>query len=102
MDTKILNPDFSHSNSIENPTTTQTIHQTSEEVTIEGERLREYMLDIAESVREGGYDPISQIMGFILSDEPTHIANHNGARAKIGKVDRYELLEDIVRFYINS
>ncbi len=47
-----------------------------------------------------GYDPISQIVGYILSDDPTYITSYNGARSMIVKVERDELLEELVKNYI--
>lgn len=49
-----------------------------------------------------GYDPISQIVGYILSDDPTYITSYNGARSLIVKVERDELLEELVRNYIKN
>ena len=49
-----------------------------------------------------GYDPISQIVGYILSDDPTYITSYNGARSLIAKVERDELLEELVKYYINN
>ena len=53
-----------------------------------------------DAMQEKGYDPINQIIGYILSGDPTYITSHNGARALISRVDRDELLEEIVRVYI--
>lgn len=47
-----------------------------------------------------GYDPISQIVGYILSDDPTYITSYNGARSLIVRVERDELLEELVKNYI--
>ena len=49
-----------------------------------------------------GYDPISQIVGYILSDDPTYITSYNGARSMIVKVERDELLEELVKNYIKN
>ena len=49
-----------------------------------------------------GYDPISQIVGYILSGDPTYITSYNGARNKIVKVERDELLEELVKSYIKT
>ena len=54
-----------------------------------------------DAMEEKGYDPINQIIGYILSGDPTYITSHNGARALISRIDRDELLEEIVRVYIN-
>jgi uncharacterized protein (UPF0297 family) len=58
--------------------------------------------DICEAIREGGYDPVSQIVGYIISEDPTHITNYKNARTLIGKLDRDELLKQIVESYIDK
>ena len=49
---------------------------------------------------EKGYNPINQIVGYLLSEDPTYITNHNGARSLISKLDRDELLNALVRSYL--
>ena len=56
--------------------------------------------NISEAIRDGGYDPISQLSGFIVSDDPTHISNHRNARTMINRIDRDDLLSDMVRVYL--
>ncbi|MBR4099090.1 MAG: IreB family regulatory phosphoprotein [Clostridium sp.] len=55
---------------------------------------------VYQALQEKGYNPINQIVGYILSEDPTYITNHNGARALIRKVDRDELLQTLVRYYL--
>ena len=55
---------------------------------------------VYESLKEKGYDPINQIVGYILSEDPTYITNHNNARTLIRKVDRDELLQVLVKSYL--
>ena len=50
--------------------------------------------------QEKGYNPINQIVGYILSEDPTYITNHNNARALIRRVDRDELLQTLVKYYL--
>ena len=57
---------------------------------------------VYDALRIKGYDPISQIVGYILSDDPTYITSYNGARSLIVKVERDELLEELVRNYIKN
>ncbi len=57
---------------------------------------------ICDAIREGGYDPVSQIVGYIVSEEPTHITNYKNARTLMGKLDRDELLHDMVEHYIEA
>ena len=51
---------------------------------------------------EKGYDPINQIVGYILSEDPTYITNYNNARALICRLDRDELLHELVESYLNK
>ena len=51
------------------------------------------------SLSEKGYNPINQIVGYLLSEDPTYITNHNNARSLICKLDRDELLQELVRHY---
>ena len=54
------------------------------------------------SLSEKGYNPINQIVGYILSEDPTYITNHMGARTLIRKIDRDELLQVLVRRYLGQ
>ena len=55
---------------------------------------------VYQALQEKGYNPINQIVGYILSEDPTYITNHNNARALIRKADRDELLQTLVRYYL--
>lgn len=61
---------------------------------------REIILDVYNSLVEKGYNPINQIVGYILSGDPTYITSHNNARSKIRKLERDELLEELVKNYL--
>ncbi len=65
-------------------------------------RVEEIISKIYEALNEKGYDPVSQIVGYILSGDPTYITSHNGARALITKVERDEILEEVVKFYLTK
>ena len=54
------------------------------------------------ALREKGYNPINQIVGYILSEDPTYITNYNNARSLICKLDRDELLQELVRHYLSD
>ena len=56
---------------------------------------------VYEAMNEKGYNPINQIVGYILSEDPTYITNHNNARSLIRKLDRDELLNTMVKEYLN-
>ncbi|MBQ7645922.1 MAG: IreB family regulatory phosphoprotein [Clostridia bacterium] len=66
------------------------------------QKFREILKSVFISLNEKGYDPINQIVGYILSEDPTYITNHNGARALITKMDRNELLKILVASYLDS
>ena len=55
---------------------------------------------VYQALEEKGYNPINQIVGYILSEDPTYITNHMGARTLIRKVDRDELLQTLVKYYL--
>lgn len=57
---------------------------------------------VADAMREKGYDPLNQFVGYILSGDPTYITSHNGARKLLMRLDRDELLEEIVSTYIKT
>ena len=62
---------------------------------------KQALTKVYNALKEKGYNPINQIVGYILSEDPTYITNHNNARALIRKVDRDELLQTLVRYYLN-
>ena len=63
-------------------------------------RTKEILTKVYEALVEKGYNPINQIVGYILSGDPTYITSHNDARNLIRLVERDELLEKIVKYYI--
>ena len=63
-------------------------------------KARENLKKVYESLEEKGYNPINQIVGYILSGDPTYITSHNDARNLIRQVERDELLEKMVKNYI--
>ena len=63
-------------------------------------KTKEVLKDVYEALVEKGYNPINQIVGYILSGDPTYITSHNDARNKIRMVERDELLEKMVKDYI--
>ena len=56
--------------------------------------------EVYEALKEKGYNPVNQLVGYILSEDPTYITNHNNARTLIRKLDRDELLQELVRHYL--
>lgn len=63
--------------------------------------IKAILSSVYQALQEKGYNPINQIVGYILSEDPTYITNHNNARALIRKVDRDELLQTLVKYYLN-
>lgn len=64
-------------------------------------RAKEILKEVYNSLKEKGYNPINQIVGYILSGDPTYITSHKGARNLIRQVERDELLEKMVKEYID-
>lgn len=62
--------------------------------------IKATLTEVYQALEEKGYNPINQIVGYILSEDPTYITNHNQARTLIRKVDRDELLQILVRNYL--
>ncbi len=62
--------------------------------------LRKMLTEVYDALKEKGYNPVNQIVGYILSEDPTYITNYNNARAIISKMDRYELMRVIVQDFL--
>ena len=72
---------------------------------VENDKSREaneVILSVYSSLKEKGYDPISQFVGYIMSGDPTYITNYKNARAIIRRIERDEILEELIRFYIRK
>ena len=65
-----------------------------------GDDTRKILLNVYAALLEKGYDPINQIVGYILSEDPTYITNHKNARSLIRKIDRDELLNMLVKNFL--
>jgi len=62
--------------------------------------IREIMQSVYDSLIQKGYNPINQLVGYILSEDPTYITNYNNARTLITRIDRDELLRELVIHYL--
>ena len=62
--------------------------------------MREILSSVYNSLKIKGYDPVNQLVGYILSEDPTYITNYKNARSIIRKIDIYELLNELVRNYL--
>jgi uncharacterized protein (UPF0297 family) len=66
------------------------------------QQIRITMQTVYEALQEKGYNPVNQLVGYILSEDPTYITTHNNARNLIRKFDRDTLLQYIVKYYISD
>nr|QYA32110.1 IreB family regulatory phosphoprotein [Macrococcus sp. 19Msa1099]QYA38738.1 IreB family regulatory phosphoprotein [Macrococcus caseolyticus]QYA77445.1 IreB family regulatory phosphoprotein [Macrococcus caseolyticus] len=66
------------------------------------EEVRTVLLNVYNTLEERGYNPINQIVGYLLSGDPAYIPRHNDARNQIRRLDRDEIMEQLVSSYINS
>ena len=64
------------------------------------ENMRRILRSVYEALTEKGYNPINQIVGYLLTEDPTYITNYNNARSMICKIDRDELMQALVRDYL--
>ena len=64
------------------------------------ESMRRILRDVYEALTEKGYNPLNQIVGYLLTEDPTYITNYNNARSMICKIDRDELMQVLVREYL--
>lgn len=64
------------------------------------EEIRHILTTVYEALEDKGYNPINQIVGYILSEDPTYITNHKNARSLICKLDRDELMSALLRNYL--
>ena len=71
--------------------------------TIPGEdkaTMRRILRTVFDALQQKGYNPVNQIVGYLLTEDPTYITNYNNARSMICKLDRDELLQELVRSYL--
>ena len=64
------------------------------------QNMRQVLRNVFDALNEKGYNPINQIVGYLLTEDPTYITNYNNARSMICKLDRDELLQELVRCYL--
>ena len=66
------------------------------------ENMRRILRSVYEALTEKGYNPINQIVGYLLSEDPTYITNHKNARSLVCRFDRDDLLDAIIRYYFSD
>ncbi len=74
----------------------------SKEEKEEENQARRILENVYQALTEKGYDPINQMVGYLLSGEPAYITGHNNARSIIRRLERDELLEELVRYYVQN
>lgn len=79
---------------------TETVAFNSEE--IRRENIREVLKHVEQALNERGYNAINQMAGYLISNDPAYISSHNNARAVIQSVERHEIIEELVRFYLEE
>ncbi len=66
------------------------------------QEVRRIMLVVYNALKEKGYNPVNQLVGYILSEDPTYITTHNNARNLIRRIDRDTLLQILVKYYLTA
>ncbi|MGY6079584.1 IreB family regulatory phosphoprotein [Erysipelothrix rhusiopathiae] len=66
------------------------------------DRIKEILAEVESALEDRGYQSVSQISGYLISNDPAYISSHNNARVKIQEVERYEIIEELVRFYLSE
>ncbi|PKM79750.1 MAG: hypothetical protein CVU89_16810 [Firmicutes bacterium HGW-Firmicutes-14] len=64
--------------------------------------VKDTLFKVYEALKEKGYNPINQIVGYLLSGDPAYITSHNNARSMIRKIERDELIEELVKHYLKK
>lgn len=79
---------------------TETISFSAEE--LRRENIREVLKHVEKALNERGYNAINQLAGYLISNDPAYISSHNNARSVIQSIERYEIIEELVRFYLEE
>ncbi len=80
----------------------ETRKNTQFDITRDPRTARDTLITVYEAMQEKGYDPVNQIVGYLLSGDPTYITSYNNARYLISRMERDELLEELVRTYLQN
>ena len=79
---------------------TETISFSAEE--LRRENSREVLKHVEKALNERGYNAINQLAGYLISNDPAYISSHNNARSVIQSIERHEIIEELVRFYLEE
>lgn len=79
---------------------TETISFSAEE--LRRDNIREVLKHVEKALNERGYNAINQLAGYLISNDPAYISSHNNARSVIQSIERHEIIEELVRFYLEE
>ena len=79
---------------------TETISFSAEE--LRRENIREVLKHVEKALNERGYNAINQLAGYLISNDPAYISSHNNARSVIQSIERHEIIEELVRLYLEE
>ncbi len=71
-------------------------------LTESGNEAQDILLYVYRALQAKGYDPITQLVGYVISGDPTYITSYNSARSMICRLERDEIIEELVRFYLSN
>ncbi len=66
------------------------------------ERIKDILHQVDDALKERGYQSVNQISGYLITNDPAYISSHKNARNVIQEVERHEIIEELVRFYLNN
>ena len=66
----------------------------------EEKKIREIIFSVYEALKEKGYNPVNQLVGYIISGDPTYITSYNNARTQISRLERDDILEELLKSYL--
>ena len=69
---------------------------------VKRENIKQILLLVRQALKERGYEPINQISGYLISNDPAYISSHLNARTTIQSLDRYDIIEELVRYYLEG
>ena len=69
---------------------------------IKRENMKQLLKEVSNALEERGYNAVNQISGYLISNDPAYISSHNNARNNIQQVERYEIIEELVRYYLET
>ncbi len=83
---------------MENKDLTETMAYSTE--SIRQENIHRIMSEVASALEERGYNAVNQLAGYLITNDPAYISSHRGARSKIQQLERFEIIEELMRVYL--